>query len=309
MPAFKISEITGVIPALLTPFELDGALDLGRLRSIVQFLLERDVSGFYVTGSTGEGFLMSPEERKQVVETVMDEVGGKKPVIVHVGAISTWLSVDLAQHAEAHGADAISSVPPIYWKFPTDQILEYYADITASTGLPMIVYTVPLAGGMEFDMVERLSKIDGVAGIKYTGSTHFDIMRIKQEIGSDFVVYSGADEMAMSGLAFGADSLIGSFYNTMPEVFFGIYDAMNAGNLAEAQALQTTANAIIMQTLKANPNSAMKRMMAWQGADAGYCRKPFANFDTPEKEEALKDDFRKLRDDLGITGVKFLDAI
>jgi len=309
MPAYKISDITGVIPALVTPFTLDGALDLDRLRAITHFLIERGVSALYVTGSTGEGFLMSPQERKQVVETVIGVVAGRIPIIVHVGAISTWHSADLARHAEATGADAVSAVPPIYWNFPADQVFEYYADITAATDLPMIVYTVPLAGGMAFDMVARLATIRGVAGIKYTGATHFDIMRIKQEIGSEFIVYSGADEMAMSGLAFGADSLIGSFYNIMPETFFALYDAMKQGRLAEAEALQSTANAIIMQTLKHNPNSAMKRMMAWQGADAGYCRKPFGNFDTPEKEEALKNDFRRLRDERGIAGVKFLEMI
>lgn len=309
MPAYKISEITGVIPALVTPFTLDGEIEFDQLRNITQFLIERGVNGLYLTGSTGEGFLMSPEERKKVVETVLETVDGKIPTIVHVGAISTYHSADLARHAAATGADAVSSVPPIYWSFPADQIVEYYADVTAASNLPMIVYTVPLAGNMAFDMVARLSKIDGVAGIKYTGATHFDIMRIKQEIGSDFMVYSGADEMAMSGMAFGADSIIGSFYNLMPETFIALYDAMNENRIEDAKALQTTANDIIMHTLKSNPNSAMKRMMAWQGADAGYCRKPFGNFDTPEKEEALKQSFRRLKAERNISGVNFLDAI
>ena len=309
MAAFKPSDITGVIPAEVTPFTLEGDLDLARLEQITAFLISRNINGLYVTGSTGEGFMMSPEERKQVVETVVRVVAGRIPVIVHVGAISTYLSVELAQHAEAEGADAISSVPPIYWNFGPDQVFGYYADITASTSLPMIVYNVPLAGPMGFDMIARLSTIKGVAGVKYTASTHHDIMRIKNEIGSDFLVYSGADEMAMSGLAFGADGIIGSFYNLMPEVFLALFAAMGEGRLKDAEALQSTSNAIIFETLKKDPHSAMKRMMAWQGADAGYCRKPFGNYDSPEKEEALKESFRRLKAERNLSGVAFLDLI
>src|SRR5690606_16602534 len=112
-----------------------------------------------------------------------------------------------------------------YWGFSQDQIVSYYTDITSATGLPMCVYNVPLAGLFGFDMIKRLSDIKGVEGIKYTATTHFDIMRIKTEIGSDFVLYSGADEMAMSGVAFGADGIIGSFYNTIPEVFIELFAA------------------------------------------------------------------------------------
>ena len=309
MPAFQPSDITGVIPAELTPFTLDGALDLDRLRTITAFLVAKNINGLYVTGSTGEGFMMSPDERKLVVETVMDEVAGRVPVIVHVGAISTHLSTDLARHAEAQGAAAISSVPPIYWAFTPDQVFNYYADITAATKLPMIVYNVPLAGPMGFDLIARLATIEGVVGVKYTAPTHSDIMRIKNEIGRDFLVYSGADEMAMSGLAFGADGIIGSFYNVMPEVFLALFAAMKDGRLADAEALQSTANAIIFETIKQNPHSAMKRMMAWQGADAGYARKPFDNFDSAEKEAELKDRYRRLKSARNLSGVNFLDMI
>jgi len=307
MTAFKISEIDGVIAAQVTPFDEDGKVDLGRTRTITRFLMERGLQGLYLTGSTGEGFMMSPDERKAVVETVVEEVNGALPIIVHVGAISTFHSVDLAKHAASVGADAISSVPPIYWSFSPDQVYGYYADITVSTDLPMIAYNVPLAA-MGFDLIARLATIEGVEGVKYTATTHADILRIKEEIGADFRVYSGADEMAMSGLAFGADGIIGSFYNVMPEVFLKLYAAMKSGDLAEAKALQETANAVIFHALKNNPMSAMKRMMAWQGADAGLCRKPFDNFDAAG-EAALKESFRKLRDVRGLSGVNFLDTL
>ena len=101
MPKFGIKSITGVIPAMVTPFDENEKLDEKRLRAVVRFLIERKLEGLYITGSTGESFLMSPEERKRVVEITVDEVRGRVPIIAHIGAISTYHSIDLAQHAES----------------------------------------------------------------------------------------------------------------------------------------------------------------------------------------------------------------
>ena len=238
----------------------------------------------------------------------MEETRGRVPVIAHIGAISTFHSIDLAKHAEKAGVDAISSVPPIYWHFSADQIYGYYADITASTGLPMIAYNVPMAA-LGFDLIKRLAGIKGVAGVKYTASTHHEIIRIKEEIGSDFLVYSGADEMAMSGLAFGADGIIGSFYNSMPEIWFGIRDAVKAGNLAEAKRLQEIGNAVIFFSLPRGGVGTIKRAMAWLGCDAGHVRRPLGTVIDKAAEEKLKAEFRQLRDERKLKGVAFLDAL
>jgi N-acetylneuraminate lyase len=309
MTAIPLKDITGVIPALITPFDENDALDEARLRNCVRFLLGRGVDGLYLTGSTGEAFLMSPDERKRVVDVVTQEVAGRIPLIAHVGAIGTGLSVDLAEHAQGAGVDALSSVPPFYWHFSGDQIFNYYNDLSGATDLPMVIYKVPLADSLGFDLVVRLAAIEAIQGIKYTAPTHHEIMRIKAEVGADFMVYSGADEMAMSGLAFGADGIIGSFYNLMPEVFIALNRAVAAGDLARAKNLQETANAIIFFALKRSATSAIKRGMAWQGADAGYCRRPFDNFVTQAQEQELKDAFRQLKKDRNLDGVAFLDGI
>lgn len=309
MPAFDIDAITGVIPALVTPFDENEAFDETRMRAIVRFLIERKVDGLYLTGSTGESFLMSPEERKRVVEVVVDEAEGRIPLIAHIGAISTRLSIELAEHAEDTGVDAISSVPPFYWSFSPDQVFGYYADITRSTGLPMIAYNVPLAGLMGFDLLKRLSTIKGLAGIKYTAPTHAEILRIKEEIGPQFVIYSGADEMAMSGLLFGADGIIGSFYNNMPEMFIALSKAVARGDFAEARRLQEIANAVIFFSLPRGGVTSIKRSMAWQGCDAGYVRRPLGQVLDAAAERKLRDEFRALRDERGLKGVAFLDAL
>lgn len=305
---YELKDIRGVIPALVTCFDENGEFDELRQRSVVRFLLDKKVNGLYLTGSTGESFMMSPQERMRVVETVVDEVQGAVPVMAHVGAISTRLSIELAQQAEVAGVDAISSVPPFYWKFTDDEIFDYYRELTSSVGLPMVVYNLELAGLVGYSLIKRIAGIEGVGGIKYTAPTHDEIMRIKEEIGRDFLVYSGADQMAMSGLMFGADGIIGSFYNMMPELFMKLYEAVRAGDLETARELQTHANAVISYSHAFSYVSVIKRSMKWAGADAGYCRRPFAPL-SAEDEEVLKSGVRQIRDKYGIEHVAVFDAL
>lgn len=294
MPTFSIHDIKGVIPALVTPFDEHEEFDPKRMEQLIEWLIQQKVTGFYLTGSTGEGFLMTPEERKLAVETAVKAVNHRVPVIVHVGAISTKISIDLARHAEQAGADAISSVPPFYWHFSEDAILAYYRDIAASTSLPLIIYNVPLAGLMGFGMIEKLSKLPGVAGIKYTATTHQDIYRCKDEISPKFMVYSGADEMAVSGIFNGADGIIGSFYTMLPDLFVRLYDDMKNGRYEDAQRLQKIAVSIINASLKTDYYAAIKETTRWMGVDAGYVRRPFRTLNA-EQIETLKQDFRAIR--------------
>lgn len=309
MSKFSIQDFKGVVPALLTVFDQDENIDELGMRQLVSHLIDKGVHGLYLTGSTGEGFTMSSEERMRIVEIVMDEVAGRVPVVVHVGAIGTKLSIELAQHAERVGADGISSVPPFYWRFNEDQIVKYYEDVANATSLPMIVYNVPLVGLLGMSAIKRLAQIENVKGIKYTALSLYEITQIKDEIGEDFLVYSGADEMAMAGLLSGADGIVGSFYNVMPELFINIYKAVEAKDMDEAQRLQKEAVEIIMYALSYPSFYAlMKVMLKWMGINAGYCRRPFENV-TPENELKYKEGFKVLKEKYQITGIDFLDSL
>lgn len=300
--------IQGVIPAMVTSFDEKETVDEARIRRVARYLVDQGVQGLYLTGSTGEAFVMNQEERMQVVEITLDEVQNRIPVIVHVGDIGTKLSIELAQHAEKAGAAAISSVPPFYWKFSEDRIYEYYRDIAENTSLPMIVYNVPLAGEVGFSLIKRLAQIPGVQGVKYTLSTHYDILRLKEDLGKDFAIYSGSDEMAMSGMAFGADGIIGSFYNVVPDLFLDLYQAYMARDLTSMQEKQKLANAIIFTALAHDYVPLMKRMMSWMGVDAGYSRRPFYRY-TAEEETAIRAEFQKLKEMPGADAVRFLREI
>lgn len=308
MAKFDINDIKGVIPAMITPFDENEELSKKMTEDLVEYLIKNNVNGLYIGGSTGEGFLMDIEERKKLVEYVIEKVNGRIPVIVHVGAISTRLSIELAKHAFEKGADAISSVPPFYWKFDNESIYQYYKDISESTPLPMIVYNVPLAGLMGLDMIYKLATIENVKGIKYTATNHFEMRLIKEKLGNNFMIYSGSDEMAMSGLIHGADGLIGSFYSMIPDLFEIIYNSINQNNLDLAKKNQQLAVDIIMESLKYDYYSAIKLGLKWMGIDAGQVRRPFKKL-TNEQEIEYKNNLLKIKSNYKELKCNLLDSI
>ena len=279
----------GVIPAVLSVFGRDEELDEKGTREFIRFLMSFDIGGLYLTGSTGEAFLMDSDERKRQVEIVLDEVAGRLPVVVHVGAISTRASIDLARHAGRAGADGISSVPPFYFRFTEDQIYGYYRDIAGASDLPMVVYNIPLAGMMTERMIERLAAIPNVKGVKYTGTAIYEIIQIRDACGQGFRIYGGCDELASSNIANKVDGVIGSFYNCIPDLVIRIWRAVKDSDVALAAELQRKALRVISTGV--NSGSMMACLKLWlrnAGVPAGYARRPFDNFTDEEQSRLVK---------------------
>ena len=277
----------GVIPAVLSVFDRDENLDEAGTRQFIRHLLSYDIGGLYLTGSTGETFLMDSAERMRQLEIVMEEVGDRVPVVVHVGAMSTRASIALAKHAEQLGAAGISSVPPFYFKYNADQIFGFYRDVAQSTGLPMIVYNIPLAGMMTVEQIVRLSELENVKGVKYTGTALYEVTQIRDGCKPGFQIYGGCDELGSSNIALGVDGIIGSFYNVTPDLYLKIWNAVKASELLAAAELQRKAVHIIMEGIQSGSMMAcMKVWLRGAGVPAGYARRPFTNF-TPEEERDL----------------------
>lgn len=308
MANFKVEEIKGVIPAVLTVFNKNEEIDEEGTRLYIDYLLEQGVNGLYLTGSTGEAFLMDLTERKRYVEIVIDEVGKRVPVIVHIGDIGTKKSIELAKHAYETGADAISSVPPFYWQFREENIFNYYFDIANSVPIPLIVYNIALAGILRLNIIKKISTIENVKGIKYTATTHDQISTIKDQIGQNFLIYSGCDEMAASGLINGADGIIGSFLSLMPELFITIYNAIQNNDLETAKAKQKDVIRIIEYSLHFDYFSVIRLGLKWMGIPGGYSRRPFKNYEG-EEEKMIKKGFIDLKEKYQIEEVKFLDSL
>lgn len=279
MSEFTLKDFKGVIPASLSIFDENENLDLEATKEFTEFLLKFDIGGLYLTGSTGEGFLMSAEEREKSSQTVIEVAKGKVPVVVHIGDIGTKKSIDLAKAAEEAGATAVSSVPPFYWRFNSEQIYNYYKDIAEAVDIPMVIYNVPLAGMMSADMIKDLSQIENIKGVKYTNSDIYQIPAIKEACGEDFMVYGGADELASSNLLIGVDGIVGSFYNLIPDLFIQINEAIANNEVKKAYDLQKNAVRIINYLVAGgNMVAGIKAVLREAGINAGYARKPFINF-------------------------------
>ncbi|WP_311531106.1 dihydrodipicolinate synthase family protein [uncultured Anaerococcus sp.] len=279
MSEFTLKDFRGVIPAALSIFDENENLDLEATKEFTEFLLKFDIGGLYLTGSTGEGFLMSAEEREKSSQAVIEAAKGKVPVVVHIGDIGTKKSIDLAKAAEEAGATAVSSVPPFYWRFNSEQIYNYYKDIAEAVDIPMVIYNVPLAGMMSADMIKDLSQIENIKGVKYTNSDIYQIPSIKEACGEDFMVYGGADELASSNLLIGVDGIVGSFYNLIPDLFIQINEAIANNEVKKAYDLQKNAVRIINYLVAGgNMVAGIKAVLREAGINAGYARRPFINF-------------------------------
>ena len=277
----------GIFPALLTPFDQGNRVNTAVLKELVDYNLKKGVSGFYVTGSTAEAFLLTQKERLLVMETVRQEAKGKCTLIAHVGCISTEQSQQLAKEAEAMGYDAVSSVAPFYYKFSFPEIKKFYFDIADAVSIPMLIYNIPAFSGVSLtvDHIGEFLTDDRFLGVKHTSNDYFALERFKTAF-PDKVIYNGYDEMFLAGLSMGADGAIGSTFNFMAEKFIKIRELFMEGNMTEAKALQTQANRIITALCKVGVMQGEKAIMDGLGFDFGPARAPFAPL-TQEQKQAL----------------------
>lgn len=281
--------MNGIFTALLTPFNDDYTINEASLKKLVEFNLEKGVNGFYVGGSTGEGMVMSPEERKEVFRIVKEAAGDRVPMIAHCGAISTDSAIDMAKTAEALGYTAVSAVAPFYYSFPYPAIRKYYDDIVSSVSIPMVVYNFPGGNGFTFtaDYAAEMFEDERFIGIKHTSADLFALQQFKQKIKRPVTVFNGFDEMCLGGLSMGADGAIGSTYNFMADRFLKIYDEFHNGNIEKAQKIQNGANEIIAEMIKYGVFQCEKAVLTHMGIDMGPCRRPFLPI-SKEGFEAMK---------------------
>lgn len=277
--------IGGIIPALITPYDTAGDVNHGSLRALVEKTLSEGVKGFYVGGSTAETFLLTQDERKALIETVVDAVAGRAFVICHVGSISSAVATELAAHAAGLQVDAVSAIPPFYYNFSIDEIVGYYQDIAAASDCPVILYNFPAFSGVTIDhiRVPELFTDPRIIGIKHTSLDLYKLERIKQA-NPEFRCLSGHDEVFLPALSIGADGAVGSTYNFMAPLFVRIQELFLKGRMEEARELQGRANAVIDVVADVGGFSATKYLVETQGIPCGPCRKPFKPLNAEARE-------------------------
>ena len=284
-----LNKFGGIYTALLTPFDKNDKLDKKALERLVEFNVKNGVSGFYVTGSTGEAFLLSTDERKEVMEIVKN-AAPDKTLIAHIGSLNINEAVELGKYANKLGYDAVSSVAPYYYKFSFNEIKNYYCRLADESALPMLVYHIPAFSGVAMGTGELAQFLtdDRFLGVKYTSNDFFTMEQIKSAF-PDKIVYNGYDEMCLCGLTMGADGASGSTYNFMADKFVAIREKFLAGDLAGAQEIQKEANRIITILCKVGVMPAEKEVLTQLGIDFGDCREPFGKLSAEDKALIAKE--------------------
>jgi len=289
-------KLTGIYAALFTPFDRDGKMMLESLQRHVDFLIGQGISGFYVNGSTGESFLMRPEERKMALEAVVEANAGRAAVISHCGAIGTELTCDLIRHSAKLPIDAVSSVPPFYYQFGKEELIGYYHDLADASDLPFIVYNMPKFSGVVItpEIMARLRENEKIQGLKFTHNDFAALEQIKHTH-PDLVVYNGFDEMCICGMSLGCDGAIGSTFNVLAPLILKLTASCKANDFAAALQLQNKLNSYIFPMVAGGKHFAIaKRMISRiEGIDYGMPRKPFSSL-TPEEERAADEQVERL---------------
>lgn len=295
-----LTKYHGIIPAFYACYEDDGSVSAERTKQFTKYLMDKGVKGLYVCGSSGECIYQSKEERKLILESVMEVAGGKMTIIAHVACNNTADSMELAAHAESLGVDAIASIPPIYFRLPEEAIAKYWNDISsAAPNTDFVIYNIPQLAGVSLTMplFREMLKNPRVVGVKNSSMPTQDIQMFKAEGGDDIVVFNGPDEQFVAGRAIGAQGGIGGTYGVMPELFLKCDELIKEGKLEKAREIQYAINSIIyaMCDCKCNMYAAAKEILRLQGINIGDARAPLVGI--KEESKPLAADVKKMIDE------------
>lgn len=280
----------GIYSALEIPMKDDESIDFSQLEKLIEYELSIGVEGFYCSGSSGEGLLLSLSERNDILDCVVSTVRGRAPVIAHVGTIRTQDMISMAHHAQDTGVNQVSMIPPYYYKYSMQEIIQYYKDVlNALPDLEIIIYNIPQFTGIEFnvDNASELLENERVIGVKHTSYNLYSLERMKKAF-PDKIFFNGFDEQYTGAIVMGADAAIGTSINLYAPLFRRIRQLLEEGNIREAKNVQAHINERIEIMCKYGIFNAVKYMLTLRGVTCGACRKPFERLDEEAKKELQK---------------------
>ena len=293
----NLDKYKGVIPAFYACYDEEGNVSPERVRALTRYFVDKGVKGVYVNGSSGECIYQGVEERKIVLENVMEAAEGKLTIIAHVACNNTKDSQELAAHAQKLGADAIACIPPIYFHLPEYAIAEYWNDISsAAPDTDFIIYNIPQLAGVALtqSLFAKMRENPRVIGVKNSSMPVQDIQMFKQAGGEDYIIFNGPDEQFISGRVIGAEGAIGGTFGVMPQLYLKMDELVRAGKMEEACKIQYAVDAVIYKMCSAHGNlyAVIKEILRInENLTIGSVRKPLAGLipeDMPVVEEAAK---------------------
>ncbi len=229
-------EWKGVMPAVTTKFTQDDKLDLDMFVVNIKAQLEAGVSGIILGGTLGEASTLTNDEKKTLVETTVDLVNGKVPVIINIAEQTTKGAIEAANKAEKYGASGLMMLPPMRYKSTDHETVIYYSEVAKSTSLPIMVYNNPVDYGIEVthNMFEELLKYNNIQAVKDSTRDISNITRFRSRFGDRLKVFTGVDTLGMESILMGADGWVAGLVCAFPAETVAIYKLSKAGRIQEA---------------------------------------------------------------------------
>ena len=295
-----MKKMFGVISAMVTPFTKDDQVDVKTLQAYTDYLIKNGVHCLYPCGTTGEMLKMSVAERKIVAETVIKQAAGRVQVYIHVGAMTTKETIELARHAHSAGADGIGVVTPQFFSVNDREMEEFYVAVANSVpaDFSVYMYNIPqcAANDLRPTIIEKiLKRTKNIVGVKYSFP---DFLRVKDYLlinNGNFSVVVGTDRLFLAGLAMGCDGTVSGCSNAGPKKFVEVYEKFKAGDLAGARKAQVLATELC-EIIKSGADMAIfKYALERHGLPAAHMRAPALDMTAADKNDlsAKLDAFEK----------------
>lgn len=291
-------KIEGIICAMATPFTKNGEyVDFDKVAPLAERLVKGGVHGLFPCGTTGEGPLMSPDERKEVIEEVVRAVGKKALVIAQTGAGDTATTIELTRHAHECGAHAAGIVAPGYYAYDHAALKAYYTTIAkAVKGFPIIVYNIPSCArnSLSAELVLGLAEsVGNIVGIKDSSGSMAFLTQLIGNAPRGFSVVNGADDYGYQAFLAGAAGAVSGTANVWHELYLSVYHNVKKSNLKQAWKDQVKLEKLCRVLQYGRNIAVFKEGLRLRGFDAGYVRPPQREL-TPAERKSLAKELKAL---------------
>ncbi len=266
----------GIIPAMVTPLDDNGNVNKVTLCKLTNHLINGKVHGLFVVGSTGEWYGLDMDQKKKVFETVVEEANGRVPIYAGTGAVTTKETLKLTEIAKDAGVSAVSILTPVFITPNQEELYNHYRMIADSVDIPILLYNNPGRTGINLgvDLVERLSKIDNIIGIKDSSGDMTLTGEYIRRTSDSFCVLAGRDTLILSTLIYGGKGAITATANIAPKIAVKIYEEYINGNIKEALKAQYDLAPLRLAFSLGSFPVVIKEGLKLIGIDAGSTFKP-----------------------------------
>ena len=270
-----MDDFRGIYPALITPMTREGDFNENAFRRLMEYNIESGAHGFWVAGGAGESVLLEDEENARIAGAAANQAAGRAKIIMHVGAVTTVRAARMAENAAEAGVDAICAVPPFFYRPGPDEIVEHYRVVGAAADLPLFVYNLPAATGVEItlELAEKIQEhVPQLAGLKHSAPA---FLNTRHFAGMGLSCLIGSAALLLPALTIGASGCVDGPLALSPDVWVNIWTAYHRGDIKAAEAEQKRAADLITIFNRAGYIASMKALISEKlGIDCGDPRPP-----------------------------------